>query len=68
MTTRRIAFARRCGSCPILPRHHGLGMAIADQLKLDEAVAMLPARRRCKPDFADAHNNLGNACAAREAR
>ena len=33
-----------------------------DQGKLDEAVACYRRALELKPDFAEAHNNLGNAC------
>ena len=36
-------------------------MRLKDQGKLDEAVACYRRALELKPDFAEAHNNLGNA-------
>jgi len=43
--------------------HNNLGSALADQGKLDEAVAELRVALRLRPEFGFAHNNLGIALA-----
>ena len=51
---------RRSGLSPILPEaHDNLGDALATQGKLDEAIAQYSEALRIKPDYAEAHNNLG---------
>ncbi len=41
--------------------HHGLGVALQSQGKVDEAVAALREAIRIRPDYAQAHNSLGVA-------
>lgn len=48
--------ARRTPGCP-----GKLGEALAKSGRMDEAVEQFEAALRLKPDFAEAHNNLGNA-------
>jgi tetratricopeptide (TPR) repeat protein len=43
--------------------HNNLGIVLADQGKLDEAIAHFSEALRIEPDYADAHNNLGVALA-----
>jgi tetratricopeptide (TPR) repeat protein len=43
--------------------HDNLGVALADQGKLAEAIVHFSEALRIKPDFANAHYNLGNALA-----
>jgi tetratricopeptide (TPR) repeat protein len=45
--------------------HNNLGVILAGQGKLDEAISHYTAALRIKPDYADAHNNLGAALADR---
>ena len=42
-------------------RHNCLGIALAQQNKLGEAVAAFQRALRLRPDHPEAHNNLGNA-------
>ncbi len=49
-------------SGPTSPSHN-LGIALAGQGKVDEAVAAFREAIRLKPDYAEAHNNLGIALA-----
>ncbi len=44
--------------------HNNLGLALAAQGKMDQAVAQYNEALRLKPDYALAHNNLGLALAA----
>ena len=44
--------------------HYNLGLARANQRKLDEAIGEFRAASRIKPDFADAHCGLGFALQA----
>ena len=47
---------------PRNPEAHGtLGNILADQGKVDEAIAEYRESLRLKPESADAHNNLGKA-------
>jgi protein O-mannosyl-transferase len=41
--------------------HNNLGVALADQGKIDEAIAQYSEALRNQPDYANAHNNLGVA-------
>src|SRR5262245_34866371 len=41
--------------------HNNLGLVLAQEGKLAEAVASFREAARLKPDFADSHSNLGNA-------
>ena len=41
--------------------HNGLGVALVDQGRNDEAIAHYSEALRFKPNFREAHNNLGNA-------
>jgi tetratricopeptide (TPR) repeat protein len=50
------------GRNPVI--HYNLGLALAAQGKLDQAVAHYAEALRLKPDYAKAHNNLGIALAA----
>ncbi len=43
--------------------HNNLGIVLADQGRLDEAIAHFSEALRIEPDYADAHNNLGVALA-----
>jgi protein O-mannosyl-transferase len=43
--------------------NNNLGVSLAGQGKLDEAIAHYSEALRIKPDYADAHNNLGAALA-----
>ena len=53
--------ARPSGSSPTTPRPTATSaIALADQGKLDEAIAEYREAIRLKPDDAEAHNNLGN--------
>jgi Flp pilus assembly protein TadD len=45
--------------------HHNLGVALAQNGQLDEAMAEYRKAMKIKPDYADPHNNLGNALAHR---
>jgi tetratricopeptide (TPR) repeat protein len=41
--------------------HNNLGLALADQGQLDDAIQHYEIALKLKPDYADAQNNLGNA-------
>jgi Flp pilus assembly protein TadD len=41
--------------------HYVLGFILADTGKVDEAIAHLELAVRLQPNFADAHNKLGDA-------
>jgi serine/threonine-protein kinase len=55
----------RSAAVAIRPRshvaHNNLGVALAGQGKLDEAITEFREALRLKPDYPEAHNNLGNA-------
>ena len=54
--------ARRSGSSPTSPRPTATSaIALRGQGKLDEAIAEYREAIRLKPDFAEAHTNLGDA-------
>jgi predicted O-linked N-acetylglucosamine transferase (SPINDLY family) len=47
---------------PNIPEaHNNLGIVLAQQGRLHEAVCSFQEAARLKPDYAEAHNNLGNA-------
>ena len=46
--------------------HNNLGIALAKQGKLDQAIVHFAEVVRLKPDFAEAHYNLGNALAKQD--
>ena len=61
-TRRSLPFDRPFVSSPIsCRRYNNLGNALSDNEALDEAIAVFPAGPSLKPDFAEAHNNLGTA-------
>jgi protein O-GlcNAc transferase len=45
--------------------HNNLGIALAEQGQLDEAMAAYRRALELKPDYPEAHNNLGNALKGR---
>jgi len=48
-----------------LNAHNGLGIALAEQNKFDEAIAQFSEALRIGPNFAKTHNNLGIVLAER---
>ena len=61
-TRRSLPFGRPFGLSLISPMHITiLAIALSNDGQLDEAIAAYRQAIRLKPDYAEAHSNLGNA-------
>jgi tetratricopeptide (TPR) repeat protein len=58
-----VLYSRTLEFEPSPPIFSNLGLALADQGRIDEAVAQYSEALRLKPDYPEAHNNLGLALA-----